>query len=470
MADYERALSAILPAGIDPAALPYLASAANPGLDREGRLGALRAMLGDLPAQAPGGAEAPRLTGETNNHIHTIYSFSPYTPSMAAWRSRAAGLSLAGSVDHDSMGAAREMLDACAILGIGGTVGFELRVSCLDSPFASAKLNNPDSTGIAYMTVQGVPRQAFDAVAEFLWPVHRARGERNRVMSRAASEILSAAGYDSFDYDRDVLPLSQAAEGGSLTERHILAAVAGSILRRHGPGPELVSGLESELGLKPTDRLRALLSDTANPHLLYDLLGFLKSGFLDRIFIQPGPEECPPVSLVTGFARSIGAIPAYAYLGDVGQSPTGDKKAERFEDGYLDELVAWLPGAGFKALTYMPPRNSPEQLARLRGLCERHGLLEISGVDINSSRQSFSSPGALSPAMSRLLDSSWALLAHERLSGLDQELDFFSEHGPLAALPLPERVERYAAVGRMIDPVHPDDADTLARLIRNWRR
>ena len=35
-----------------------------------------------------------------------------------------------------------------------------------------------------------------------------------------------------------------------------------------------------------------------------------------------------------------------AYLGDVGESPTGDKKAERFEDAYLDELMPALREMG----------------------------------------------------------------------------------------------------------------------------
>jgi hypothetical protein len=72
-------------------------------------------MLRDVPAQRVGGAAVPRPTGEINNHVHTIYSFSPYTPAMAAWRARAAGLSVAGSVDHDSVAAAAEMLEACAV-------------------------------------------------------------------------------------------------------------------------------------------------------------------------------------------------------------------------------------------------------------------------------------------------------------------------------------------------------------------
>jgi hypothetical protein len=462
-------LAAVIPAGTDRAALPYLAIAGNPAATRAERLDALRAMVRDLPAEASGGGNVPKPTGEINNHVHTIYSFSPYTPSMAAWRARASALAVAGSVDHDSVGAAVEMLDACAILGIGSTVGFELRAACPGSPFQNRKLNNPDSIGIAYMTIQGIPRRNLEQAAAFLAPIGTARGTRNRKTVAAASTILAGAGYGELDYDRDVVPLSKAAEGGSVTERHILSAVAGAILKRHGAGPALVAGLEANLGLKAPPKVAALLSDPGNPHLLYDLLGFLKSGFLDRVFVQPGPEECIPVGAVTAFARSIGAIPAYAYLGDVADSPTGDKKAEKFEDEFLDELLPWLVEVGFQAVTYMPPRNTQAQLARVRALCERHGLMEISGVDINSSRQSFSCPEVLAPSMSRLIGTTWALVAHEKLSGMDPALGLFSPAGPLAALPLAERMERYAEVGRNLDPKNPEDPETLARLVRNWR-
>ena len=84
----------------------------NPCLAPEERLAALRDYVGRVSGKPAG-------TGEINNHIHTIYSFSPYTPAMAALKAYEAGLQAAGSVDHDSAGAAAELKAACAELGIG---------------------------------------------------------------------------------------------------------------------------------------------------------------------------------------------------------------------------------------------------------------------------------------------------------------------------------------------------------------
>jgi hypothetical protein len=446
-----------------------LETAGDAGATGLERIEALKSLTREMPEERRGGTAVPAATGEVNNHIHTVYSFSPYTPSMAAYQARASGLAAAGSVDHDSIGAALEMLEAAAVLGIGSTVGFELRVSMLDSPFADRKLNNPDSPGIAYMTIQGLPRRAIPAAARFLHPVSIARGVRNRKMALAASAILDNAGYGKLDYDADVLPLSKSTEGGSVTERHLLAAVARAIITRHGKGPALVAGIEENLGLNPPPRVRAWLLDADNPHYLFDLLGILKTAFLDRVFIQPGGEECISARIALDFALGAGAIPAYAYLGDIADSPTGDKKAEKFEDDYLDDFIAYVAGLGYQALAYMPPRNTAAQVDRLRKLMARFNLMEISGVDINSSRQSFNCPEVLMPGMSRLLDATWALVAHEKLSGLDPKFGLFHPGNPLARRPLAERIDEYGKAGRAIDPEHPEEPASLARIVRNWR-
>jgi hypothetical protein len=98
-------------------------------------------------------ANTPSL--EVNNHVHTTYSFSPYEPAAAAFAAWQAGLGIVGSVDHDSISAAEEMNEAASLIGIASTVGFELRVSFLDTPLGKKKINNPDSEGIVYICIHG---------------------------------------------------------------------------------------------------------------------------------------------------------------------------------------------------------------------------------------------------------------------------------------------------------------------------
>ncbi|MHC2995626.1 MAG: hypothetical protein IBV53_09025 [Candidatus Atribacteria bacterium] len=44
--------------------------------------------------------ELSKKTEEVNNHVHTIYSFSPYSPSMVACLAWKAGLQAVGIMDH----------------------------------------------------------------------------------------------------------------------------------------------------------------------------------------------------------------------------------------------------------------------------------------------------------------------------------------------------------------------------------
>ncbi|MGD9552447.1 MAG: PHP domain-containing protein, partial [Candidatus Caldatribacteriota bacterium] len=55
---------------------------------------------------------------EVNNHVHTIYSFSPYSPSSAAYHAWKAGLKTIGIMDHDSIAGGAELIQACKILGL----------------------------------------------------------------------------------------------------------------------------------------------------------------------------------------------------------------------------------------------------------------------------------------------------------------------------------------------------------------
>ncbi|MDR2073625.1 MAG: PHP domain-containing protein, partial [Spirochaetaceae bacterium] len=167
-------------------------------------------------------------------------------------------------------------------------------------------------------------------------------------------------------------------------------------------------------------------------------------------------------------ALSIGAIPAYAYLGDVEESPTGDKRAEQFEDAFLPELFEELRRLGYKAVTYMPPRNSSAQIARIQKFCADGDLMEISGVDINSSRQSFNCPEVLDPSCRHLVDTTWALIAHERLASADSTWGIFSSANPFSSLSLGERIILYAKAGKSLDLYHPEES--VPRLIEKLHK
>jgi hypothetical protein len=113
----------------------------------------------------------------------------------------------------------------------------------------------------------------------------------------------------------------------------------------------------------------------------------------------------------------------------------------------------------------MPPRNTVEQLRRVQRLCVEWGFMEISGVDINSSRQSFNCPEVLQPPFRHLIDTTWALIAHERLSSADRRFGLFSPENPLSGAPLAERLAVYARSGRELNLKMPEESSF--RIIQN---
>jgi hypothetical protein len=351
----------------------------------------------------------PEVPQYINNHIHTTYSFSPYSPTAAVFAARAEGLCTAGIIDHDSISGAREFLEAAKLVGMPVTIGMECRASMDGTAMQGRRTNNPDQVGVSYMTIQGVPHDKIDELNAFFAPYREARGRRNRAMTQRIDDLLP--GID-LDYDRDVLPLSMAKEGGSVTERHLMFALAKKMIAKAGRGESMVKYLSS-IGLTLSKKQEAQMLDTAYPFYDYDLLGILKSAFVPRIFID-ATDECPNVRDVVALCKRIDALLCYAYLGDVGQSVTGDKKAQKFEDDYLDEVIACLKDIGVRAVTYMPTRNTPEQLTRLRRLCDENGLFQVSGEDINSPRQSFIIRAMENPMFANLIDATWKLIDHEK--------------------------------------------------------
>ena len=380
---------------------------------------------------------------DVNNHIHTTYSFSPYSPTAAVYFARMAGLATCGLMDHDSIAGAEEFLAAAQAIGMGATIGIECRVSFANSPFASRRINNPDQDGIVYMALHGVPHTQTGRVNEFFAPYRAKRNVRNAKMVAAVNGLMAKYGV-TLDFEKDVLPLSNAAKGGSVTERHLSRALSEKLLARYPEGAALVRFLEEDMGFAISAKVRGYLLDEANPFRMYDLLGFIKSDVIGKFYI-PATDECPDVRDVLALSEEVGAISAYAYLGDVGDSVTGDKRAQKFEDDYLDELVPFLKELGFRAITYMPSRNTMAQLNRVRALCEQYGLMQISGEDINSPRQSFVCEAQRDPAFAHLITATWALIAHEWRATANPEDGLFSAKSVEKWPSLAERLSAFAA-------------------------
>jgi len=82
--------------------------------------------------------------------------------------------------------------------------------------------------------------------------------------------------------------------------------------------------------------------------------------------------------------------------------------------------------------------------------------MEISGVDINSPRQSFNYPIILRPEFAHLIEATWALIAHEKLANYNEKYALFNNRNLLKGKSLKERIVTYSEAGRRIDSRHPE--------------
>lgn len=381
----------------------------------------------------------------TNNHIHTKYSFSPYSPAKAAWMGYRSGLATVGIMDHDTLSGAREFIESCEILGIPSTIGFEIRTDWHDTPLSGKRINNPDQISPAYVSAHGIPHHQIEAVDAFLQDIRMARNKRNRLQVENINTSTSPYGI-AIDFDRDVVPFSYVDQGGTITERHLLFTLAHKIVEAMVKGEDLVSFLEHKMEIQLTEKQKQYLLDTDCDVYQYDLLNVFKSSFLKRIYVDTSVEETPPVKDVVTYIRSIGAIPSYCYLGDVDASSTGDKAAQKFEDDYLEDLFSACADLGFDAIAFMPTRNTREQLTRVMGLCEQYGFMQISGEDINQPRQSFICDQLRQPEYRHLIDTTWALIGHEKAASASIENGMFYHCRP-GPSQLDKRIEQYKKMG-----------------------
>lgn len=388
--------------------------------------------------------EEIKSAGAVNNHIHTTYSFSPYSPTKAVWMAKMAGLDTAGIIDHDSISGAEEFIQAGELMALPTTIGIECRVSMMNTPFSLKRLNNTDQKGIAYVAMHGIPHTQIDAIKAFIKPYLEQRNKRNRLM---VDNINALFPEKLMDFDADVKPLSQSHDGGSITERHLLYALALKLIAKVGNGEILIGFLEEQFGFSIQGKSREFLLDENNAYYTYDLLGVLKGHFVSKFYIE-AEAECPDVLDFVAKAKEVGAIAAYAYLGDVKNSVTGDKRDDQFEDEYLEELFAYLKNIGFTAITYMPSRNTPEQLNRVRYLCAYHDFFQISGEDINSPRQSFVCEAMNKPEFDNLVTATWALIGHEKAATENASEGLFSSKSREQFPVLGDRIAHYYQVGK----------------------
>ena len=147
------------------------------------------------------------------------------------------------------------------------------------------------------------------------------------------------------------------------------------------------------------------------------------------------------------YLNQLGCITTYTYLGDVrGTSVTGDKKTQKFEDDILDDMFQCLSKYGMRGFSYAPTRNQPDQVKRVRELCQKYQMLEICGEDINQPRQPLICQRQSEADRVFFNDSTWAIIGHEILADADLSKSIISDETVNNLPDINERIQFYKKV------------------------
>ena len=409
---------------------------------KEERLAALRKIKELIDK---GEIDRCKCDGIANNHIHTIYSFSPYSPTAAAFFAWQAGLETCGIIDHDGVGGCREFIEASKIVDIPATCGLECRVRTDGTKLYGRMINNADQRSLAYVVMHAIPLDVLEEIDRIFVPLREKRNERNIKMCARLNDCLDP--FDiSIDYQQDVLPLSKYNEGGTVTERHICMALVNKLKAKLASSKAIISFLVEKLNIPITKVEEKRILEENESYYDYDILCVIKKNLVERFYID-AYEECLHIKDFIGITKKYGCISAYAYLGDVIDTSDGDKKPQRFEDAYLETLMQELKKLEFDAVTYMPSRNTRYQLSKVMEFCNKHEFFEINGEDINSPRQKFSS--AFDDEMfDHLKDMTFALIGHEIAVTEDIENSMFSESIKEKFPKINDRINYYKVIAR----------------------
>jgi len=423
-----------------------------------------RDALKDLAQMVQSGEiEAPKQTNETNNHIHTPFSYSPYYPEEAVWRCYMDGLAITGICDHDTTAGCKDMARAGDILNrnvgtdnpkiktVNGT--FEIKVNLTGTSFEGEVLNWPGVSNIAYMVVHGASWEKLAWFEEkLLKPMREAKVARYKEMIALINRRLSAidGGRDVMcDWDNEIDPLT---EQSNPTDRHPMVAYARKIMKRFEGIEDRQVFVAELLGVKANQVNPTKLEDEN------DIIGVLRPlilpGDLGHCYIPANETEIPSIYKVIKMCKKAGVILTYPYVGEPDGDDIEERLARSVEYQRIDELMQFCVDNDIPGFALMPHRNTTEQIDALKEKSKAAERILISGVDINRPVESFITQGATNDDYPEFRTVANALVGHEIVvNKLDMRYGITSGAaqeafpGSKECSSLEERIEFYAQIG-----------------------
>ena len=378
--------------------------------------------------------------------LKTEFSSMPFKPSYIAYKLHEAGCVIAGIMDNDSLGGAKEFYEACKILDMKCLLGVEVKTYISRYKKRNIRINNINQKDIINLSMTCIPYNSIGKINDWLKKYRERRNDRNRKMLDLINKKYKYYGI-VINFEEDVLPISSYEEGGTVTEWHLIYALAQKLIERFGRGQILLRFLTGELNILLTEKMKQNLLDvTDNKIYLYDLINILKSEI--KHFYIDATDECCSILEFIKVAKDAGSVIVYRYIGDIIQYVMGEYRVEKFEDSFLDELIPELKELGVNGIAYEPSRLTDEQTKRISELCEKYEMIQLSGETIYSVRQSFKNDIFEDEKFTQLKNSAWALTGNMKAIEAGKESGIFSPSTIEKYPQLSSRIMIYSTLGK----------------------
>ena len=380
------------------------------------RLAALKKLKTTLP-------DSEKKSDAVNIQAHTVYSFSPYTPTMAAYMAYKFDLRVAGILDNYTVAGAKEFIEACKILNLTYSVGVEMRADFCDpvTPYANVALF-------------GIAQKYFAPLKKMLVPYRDKRRENVDITLEAVNKKVNAYGI-SIDFKKDIKPLVQEV----LLSKYVYFALAKKIIEKFGEGERSCVFLVEDLKMELTETEVGLLRDVTNPYIVYDMANIISDNYtvFHTFKNYPSPEE------VIKIGHDVGAICSYEYVIKRGKTKMSDE--ERI--AYNHSLIKRLKDTGFDAVSFDPSGFSAEVLEDFKKLLKVNELLPLNLTRVEFPRRRFDCSCSDKELKKDMTDAVYAIVGSEICENSKANQGFVSSED-VSLSGFEERVALFSKIGR----------------------
>lgn len=382
------------------------------------RLNALKAMKrkGELASQQKVGG---------NIQIHTSYSFSPYTPSMAAFMAHKFSLKIAGILDSYSISGAKEFISACKILDLTYSVGLELR-----GDFSA--INTPHSN----IALFGIAEKNFKTLSKYLEKFRKHQIQNVKSTIVAVNKKLEPYGI-TISLKDDVLPIIQNKRDKVLLSKYVYFALADKIITKFGQGEKCYEFLRTSLNMEISELDMGLLADETNPFYIYDLVNIIAENYI----VFGAEKHYEQVDKIITLGHSVGAICSFEYaLSKFTKKLTQNELVE-----YNRKLIKNLKALGFDAVSFDPSKFSETVLNDFVLQLKNNEMLMINLSRVEFPRRRFDEIKATGALRDKMIETMHVIVGSEMCENSGDE--GFVNSGKLTIKTFDEKVKLFANIG-----------------------